>query len=316
MHSKLVVGFIFHYSWAMSKEGDKYQSPSPTQKTNTETPISTELEQRYPGSTEKVSEGPVDKDTGKKHERRHMVTSSLKRLVQINCDEAGRVIRPIEDEPYYHGFMSREEAETVIKKEGEFLVRKTEVGGRRHFVISLNDDGKLKHFLIKRTSKKHLYWVNDFAFKTINDLIQYHSRNHEPLSPIGAYLLKPCPKKEWQLNPEQIEPKEKIGEGAFGEVYKGLLQDGVWGARIPVAIKTLHSTNMTADDRIKFLQEANIMREFRHENVVRLHGVCTSKEPIMIVMELCPGGCLLSRIQDLKNQQREKKSTFFAIDDR
>ncbi|VDM79981.1 unnamed protein product [Strongylus vulgaris] len=100
----------------------------------------------------------------------------------------------------------------------------------------------------------------------------------------------------------KIEPQEKIGEGAFGEVYKGLLQDGIWGARIPVAIKTLHSTNMTADDRIKFLQEANIMRGFRHENVIRLHGVCTSKEPIMIVMELCPGGSLSTRLQDLKDQ--------------
>lgn len=27
----------------------------------------------------------------------------------------------IEDEPYYHGFMSREETEKLIKKEGEFL---------------------------------------------------------------------------------------------------------------------------------------------------------------------------------------------------
>ncbi|VDM65533.1 unnamed protein product [Strongylus vulgaris] len=65
---------------------------------------------------------------------------------------------------------------------------------------------------------------------------------------------------------------------------------------------------MTADDRIKFLQEANIMRGFRHENVIRLHGVCTSKEPIMIVMELCPGGSLSSRLQDLKDQ-----STTFMV---
>ncbi|RCN39454.1 SH2 domain protein [Ancylostoma caninum] len=111
----------------------------------------------------------------------------------------------IEDEPYYHGFLSREETEKIIRKEGEFLVRKTEVAGRHHFVISLMDEGNLKHFLIKRTSKKRLYWVNEFAFKTINDLIQYHLRNHEPLSPKGdVFLEKPCPKKEWQLNPEQV----------------------------------------------------------------------------------------------------------------
>ncbi|EPB76887.1 SH2 domain protein [Ancylostoma ceylanicum] len=243
-------------------ETDSDKSPAPTQKTGVAT---AELEERYPGSTFVVAEAPDSPSVKPRQRKSSPLTTPIKRLVQINCDEAGRVVRMIEDEPYYHGFMSREETEKIIKKE----VRKTEVAGRHHFVITLMDQGNMKHFLIKRTSKKRLYWVNEFAFKTINDLIQYHLRNHEPLSPTGdVFLEKPCPKKEWQLNPEQIEPQVKIGEGAFGEVYKGLLQDGIWGARIPVAIKTLHSTNMTADDRIKFLQEANIMREFRHPSMV------------------------------------------------
>ncbi|CAJ0594222.1 unnamed protein product [Cylicocyclus nassatus] len=263
--------------------------------------VAAELEQRYPGATFQVPE-PADKVSLRIQRPVSPQVTPIKRLTQINCDEAGRVLRPIEDEPYYHGFLSREEVEKIIKKEGEFLVRKTEVAGRHYFVISLKDGGIMKHFLIKRTSKKRLYWVNDYAFKSVNDLIEYHLRNRAPLSTGGVYLEKACPKEQWQLNPEQIEPVEKIGEGAFGEVYKGLLQEGFFGARIPVAIKTLHSTNMTADDRIKFLQEANIMRGFRHENVIRLHGVCTSKEPIMIVMELCPGGSLLLRLQDLNNQ--------------
>ncbi|PIO55530.1 hypothetical protein TELCIR_23082, partial [Teladorsagia circumcincta] len=182
--------------------------------------------------------------------------------------------------------------------------RKTDVAGRHHIVISLMDKGEMKHFLVKRTSKKRLYWVYTFAFKTVSDLVQYHLRNRAPLTAQGVFLEKPCQKKEWQLNPEQIEPQVKIGEGAFGEVYKGLLQDGIWGARIPVAIKTLHSTNMTTDDRIQFLQEANIMREFKHENVIRLHGVCTSKEPIMIVMELAAGGSLLSKVKNLKDPEK------------
>ncbi|KAE9421722.1 hypothetical protein Angca_007256, partial [Angiostrongylus cantonensis] len=222
-------------------------------------------------------------------------------LLQINCEEAGRTVKLLEDEPYYHGFMPREDAEKILKKDGEFLGKKTDVVGRHHFVISVMHKQTVKHFLIKRTVKKRLFWVHRFAFKTISDLVQYHLRNSEPLFHEDVFIQKPCLKQGWQLNPEQIEPHEKIGEGAFGEVYKGLLQDGMWGARIPVAIKTLHSTQMTASDRIQFLQEANIMREFKHENVIRLLGVCTSKEPIMIVMELAPGGSLLSRLKDFKN---------------
>ncbi|PIO68022.1 hypothetical protein TELCIR_10210, partial [Teladorsagia circumcincta] len=36
----------------------------------------------------------------------------------------------LEDEPFYHGYMARAEAEKVITKDGEFLVRKAEVRGR------------------------------------------------------------------------------------------------------------------------------------------------------------------------------------------
>ncbi|KJH45277.1 SH2 domain protein [Dictyocaulus viviparus] len=286
-----------------------------------------ELERRYPGSTEFVGKQFTDEKHGKKRHKQsvHSPTSVTRRLTQINCEEAGRTVKLIEDEPYYHGFMTRQDAEKLLKKEGEFLVRKTDVAGRNHFVISVMHNDTINHFLIKRTGKKRLFWVYKFAFKTISDLIQYHLRRWEPLCEQGVIIEKPCLKKQWQLNPEQIEPHVKIGEGAFGEVYKGLLQiephvkigegafgevykgllqDGIWGARIPVAIKTLHSTNMTASDRIQFLREANIMREFKHENVIRLHGVCTSKEPIMIVMEFAVGGSLLDRLKDLEHPVR------------
>ncbi|KAK6029278.1 hypothetical protein OSTOST_04612, partial [Ostertagia ostertagi] len=36
----------------------------------------------------------------------------------------------LEDEPFYHGYMARAEAEKIITKDGEFLVRKAEVRGR------------------------------------------------------------------------------------------------------------------------------------------------------------------------------------------
>ncbi|WKX91274.1 hypothetical protein Q1695_009816 [Nippostrongylus brasiliensis] len=291
----------------MPQEGALADLPTPKKKTDQE--AAKELEQRYPQATTIVYPHEVtapdaaeEKHPAEKGAPVPVRTSSSRRLVQVNCDEAGRSVKLVEDEPYYHGFMTREDAEKILKKEGEFLVRKTDVGGRHHFVISIIDSGKAKHFLIKRTTKKRLFWVYDFAFKRVSDLVQYHMRNCVPICEDGVLIERPCQKKEWQLNPEQIEPQVKIGEGAFGEVYKGLLQDGIWGARIPVAIKTLHATNMTTDDRIQFLQEANIMREFRHDNVIRLHGVCTSKEPIMIVMELAAGGSLLSKLKNLQQQ--------------
>ena len=47
-----------------------------------------------------------------------------------------------------------------------------------------------------------------------------------------------------------------------------------------VALKVLSKNQPTGDDRVKFLQEAAIMGQFRHPNVVKLFGVVTVGEPV------------------------------------
>ena len=46
-----------------------------------------------------------------------------------------------------------------------------------------------------------------------------------------------------------------------------------------IAVKTL-KPNTTEEDRVKFLQEAAIMGQFSHPNVVKLYGVVTVGEPV------------------------------------
>jgi serine/threonine protein kinase len=48
----------------------------------------------------------------------------------------------------------------------------------------------------------------------------------------------------------------------------------------------------------KFLDEAKIMRDLLHKNIVRLYGVCTQEEPIFIVTEFMAHGCLLNYLRD------------------
>ena len=62
-------------------------------------------------------------------------------------------------------------------------------------------------------------------------------------------------------------------------VYKGYWKNSV-GNEL-VAIKTLKSKSSTMDV-IKFLQEAAIMGQFHHPNIVKLHGVVTVGEPVSI----------------------------------
>lgn len=56
---------------------------------------------------------------------------------------------------------------------------------------------------------------------------------------------------------------------------------------IDVAIKTTKGTK--EQERVKLLQEAAIMGQFAHNNVVRLHGVVTVGEPVSPIICSCRG---------------------------
>lgn len=72
---------------------------------------------------------------------------------------------------------------------------------------------------------------------------------------------------------------ERIGEGHFGTVYKGMWT--VPGGMIEVAVKT-HNPESAEDNEVKFLKEAAIMGQFIHPNVIKLLGVVTLGEPVRL----------------------------------
>ena len=61
-----------------------------------------------------------------------------------------------------------------------------------------------------------------------------------------------------------------LGSGNFGKVLKGIWHSP--SGSVEVAIKTLHAET-TAESTIKFLQEACIMQQFDHRNILKLHGI-------------------------------------------
>ena len=67
-----------------------------------------------------------------------------------------------------------------------------------------------------------------------------------------------------------------LGSGEFGTVDKGLWtsENGV----MEVAVKTLTDSANT----VKFLQEAAIMAQFKHPNVIALRGVVSHGFPVSI----------------------------------
>lgn len=99
----------------------------------------------------------------------------------------------------------------------------------------------------------------------------------------------------WDISPElrdkyeiprsEIQLIRKLGQGNFGEVHYGK-----WRNEIEVAVKTLKPGTMSTE---AFLEEAAIMKKFRHMNLVALYAVCTKEEPVYIVTEYMSKGSLL-----------------------
>ncbi|KAF4528011.1 hypothetical protein B566_EDAN002194 [Ephemera danica] len=110
--------------------------------------------------------------------------------------------------------------------------------------------------------------------------------------------------RDYELQRDQVELGEIIGEGQFGDVHKGVFR-GRDGTAVPVAVKTCKADADLATAE-KFLEEAYIMQQFDHPHIIRLIGVC-SVSPIWLVMELARLGEMRAYL--LSNKSRLDLST-------
>ncbi|KAM0850821.1 hypothetical protein ACQ4PT_052825 [Festuca glaucescens] len=81
----------------------------------------------------------------------------------------------------------------------------------------------------------------------------------------------------------------KLGEGAFGAVYKGNLE--IEGKQRHVAVKRIMNTT---SERVRedFANEITVMREVKHRNIVQLVGSCDESDKLLLVYELMDNGDL------------------------
>ncbi|KAI8525207.1 hypothetical protein RHMOL_Rhmol13G0211500 [Rhododendron molle] len=77
----------------------------------------------------------------------------------------------------------------------------------------------------------------------------------------------------------------KIGEGGFGAVYKGLLPDGQ-----EVAVKRLSRTS--GQGATEFKNEVVLVAKLQHRNLVRLLGFCLEGEENILIYEFVPNKSL------------------------
>uniref|UniRef100_A0A8B9LBQ8 Tyrosine-protein kinase receptor n=1 Tax=Astyanax mexicanus TaxID=7994 RepID=A0A8B9LBQ8_ASTMX len=131
--------------------------------------------------------------------------------------------------------------------------------------------------------------------------VLYASVNPEYFSAAESkYLYVP---DEWEVSREKITLCRELGQGSFGMVYEGIAKGVVKDEpETKVAIKTVNES-ASMRERIEFLNEASVMKEFNCHHVVRLLGVVSQGQPTLVIMELMTRGDLKSYLRSLRSKQ-------------
>ncbi|XP_076379498.1 tyrosine-protein kinase Abl isoform X2 [Megalopta genalis] len=216
-------------------------------------------------------------------------------------------VNSLEKHSWYHGRISRNAAEYLLSSgiNGSFLVRESESSpGQRS--ISLRYEGRVYHYRINEDSEGKMFVTTESKFNTLAELVHHHSMLADGLI---TQLLYPAPKHnkptvfplspepdEWEINRTDIVMRHKLGGGQYGDVY-----EAVWKRyNMTVAVKTLKEDTMALKD---FLEEAAIMKEMKHRNLVQLIGVCTREPPFYIITEFMSKGNLLDYLRNESKHQ-------------
>ncbi|KAM3602975.1 uncharacterized protein V6R79_014295 [Siganus canaliculatus] len=134
------------------------------------------------------------------------------------------------------------------------------------------------------------------------------SIRHSIGSDIYCEILDERPKSvKYGIERSDIELGQILGEGFFGEVYKGVYKD-IKGDRVNVAVKTCK--DCSPDVMEKFMSEAVIMKNLDHKHIVKLIGII-EENPVWIVMELYQYGELGNYLA--KNQLTNTTLVLFSL---
>uniref|UniRef100_A0A7N0SY13 non-specific serine/threonine protein kinase n=1 Tax=Kalanchoe fedtschenkoi TaxID=63787 RepID=A0A7N0SY13_KALFE len=77
---------------------------------------------------------------------------------------------------------------------------------------------------------------------------------------------------------DNFNPANKIGEGGFGPVYKGVLLDGK-----VIAVKQLSAKSKQGNR--EFVNEIGMISALQHPNLVKLHGCCIEGNQLLLIYE-------------------------------
>ncbi|CAL0304383.1 unnamed protein product [Lupinus luteus] len=113
--------------------------------------------------------------------------------------------------------------------------------------------------------------------------------------------LKAFTLKELARATDKFNNTNKIGQGGYGNVYKGILSDETF-----VAVKRAEEGSLQGQK--EFLTEIELLSRLHHRNLVSLIGYCNEAGEQMLVYEFMPNGTLRDWISAGRSMKKESLS--------
>ncbi|XP_047307993.1 probable LRR receptor-like serine/threonine-protein kinase At5g45780 [Impatiens glandulifera] len=101
--------------------------------------------------------------------------------------------------------------------------------------------------------------------------------------------------RELQTSTSSFSPKNIIGQGGYGVVYKGCLPNGN-----SIAVKRLKDPNFTGERQ--FQTEVEMIGLALHRNLLQLYGFCMSSNERLLVYPYMPNGSVADRLRDTRQE--------------
>eukprot|EP00041_Stephanoeca_diplocostata_P024068 m.602569 g.602569 ORF g.602569 m.602569 type:complete len:474 (-) comp22447_c0_seq2:3455-4876(-) len=201
--------------------------------------------------------------------------------------------------PWFHGKISRDLAEDLLqpRQDGLYMIREsTNFPG--DYTLCVCFENNVDHYRIQTINGRLTIDEEEF-FDNLEDMIEHYKAEADGLC---TNLRMPLVKQDgrefkidarkfksggWEIMAKDLTRTTRLGSGQFGDVFEGTFK----GEK--VAIKTLKPIDGQEVDTEEFLAEAHLMTQLKHDNLVKLIGVSTQSNPVMMVAEYMAKGNLL-----------------------